>query len=401
MTGTRGVITTLSNVKPVRMEWLWHGRIPLGKLTIIEGPPGVGKSSVMLDIAARVSRGTPMPDGSPGLVGAADVLITAATEDGTADTIVPRLMAAGADLARVHEMSGVVDVDGTQRPLELTDLDALADAVSQHSVRYIVADAFMALIPAAVNSGRDPAMRRVLTPLADLADEYGVAIVANRHHRKAAGPAIDRGGESVAIGAVARSVLVAGIDPGDEDGERKVLAVVKGNLIAPDQRQSWAYRLVGTDVDVRDGGPPVDIAAVEWLGASGASADAVARGPGDPDLRADADECREMVRSLLADGTRPARDVQAACRAEGFSPKQVRGARERLGVLVERSGFGKGGMSMWTLPGFIDAPAAPYLPIESGAPMDPEGMYALDPSKRCKGCGEPYVGIGYICEGCL
>ncbi len=357
------VITTLAGVPPRRMRWLWHGRIGMGKLAIIEGPPGVGKSSVMLDLAARVSTGAPMPDGSLGPPGPADVLITAATEDGTADTIVPRLMAAGADLSRVHEMTGVIE-DGERRPLELTDLDAIAEAVQRHRVRYVVADAFMALIPPDVNAGRDPAMRRVLTPLADLADSLDVAIIANRHHRKAGGPAIDRGGESVAIGAVARTVLVAGSDPSDEHGRRKVLAVVKSNLVAPGDARSWSYEIVGSAVDLGDGGPPANVGAVRWLGASDATAEQVARGPGDPEMQADADECRAMVRALLDGGPRPARDVQAACRAEGFSPKQIRGARERIGVVVRREGFGTGGMSMWCLP---DAPDG--SPVNAPGPI--------------------------------
>lgn len=402
------VVTTLAQVVPRRVRWLWHGRIALGKLTIIEGPPGVGKSSLMLDLAARVSTGAPMPDGSMGLPAAADVLITAATEDGTADTIVSRLMAAGADLARVHEMSGVVD-GGEHRPLELTDLNAIADAVQAYGVRYLVADAFMALIPADVNSGRDPAMRRVLTPLADLADSLDVAIIANRHHRKAGGPAIDKGGESVAIGAVARTVLVAGKDPADEDGHRKVLAVVKSNLVAPSECLSWSYEIASTDVDLGDDGPPANIGAVKWLGASDATAEQVARGPGDPDVQADAGECREMVRAMLAHGPRAARDVQAACRAEGFTAKQVRGARERLGVIVKREGFGTGSVSMWCLPGADDGPPVDALPpidahtcpLKTGAPMDEKGIYGASTGAACAACGESHHGIGSVCEACL
>jgi len=319
-----------------------------------------------------------MPDGSPGLASPAGVLITAASEDGTADTIVPRLMAAGADLSRVHEMTGVEIPGGERRPLELTDLDAIAEAIVSNGIRYIVADAFMALVPAAVNSGRDPAMRRVLTPLADLADRYGVAIVANRHHRKAHGPAIDKGGESVAIGAVARSVLVAGADPTDETGERKVLAVVKANLTAPGDRPSWTYRIRGVPVSFDDGGAPASIGAVEWIGASDVNAEDVARGPGDPDVQADADECREVIRALLSDGPRLARDVQAACRAEGFTPKQVRGARERLGVTVKRDGFGPGSASRWSLPVPVDARDSHTCPPHGGASMEATGIYAGD-----------------------
>ena len=116
----------------------------------------------------------------------------------------------------------------------------------------------------------------------------------------------------MAIGAVARTVLVAGSDPSDEDGRRKVLAVVKSNLVAPGDARSWSYEIAGSSVDIGDGGPPVDVGAVRWLGASDATAEQVARGPGDPEVQADADECREMVRAILDGGPKPAREVQAA-----------------------------------------------------------------------------------------
>ena len=392
------VVTRLSEVTPRRIEWLWPGRIAFGKVTVIEGRPGVGKSTVLLDLAARVSRGDAMPDGSHELDAPSGVLVTAATEDSTADTIVPRLMAARADLSRVHEVTGKVDAKGEQHPITLDDIDVIREVVVQHGIRYLVADAFMALIPAGVDSGRDPAMRRVLHPLADLADETGVAIVANRHHKKGGGPAIEKGGESTAIGAVARSVLVAGVDPHDQQGGHMVLATVKENLTAPGDRPAWSYRIVSTPVDLGDGGPPVDIGRVEWLGSSEATAEQVAHGPADHEEMSDTDECVEMIRGLLADGPRTGREVKSECRKEGFTDRVVRRARERLGVITRREGFGSDGRSMWRLP----APLRDHAgPPPRGARLGTHEESASTSGKTCKDCGEPWHGIGSICEGCL
>lgn len=392
------IVTRLSEVTPRRIEWLWPGRIAFGKVTVIEGRPGVGKSTVLLDLAARVSRGDAMPGGSHELEAPAGVLITAATEDSTADTIVPRLMAARADLTRVHEVSGKVAPDGEHQPITLDDIDVIRDVIVTHGIRYVLADAFMALIPAGVDSGRDPAMRRVLHPLADLADETGVAIVANRHHKKGGGPAIEKGGESTAIGAVARSVLVAGVDPHDEHGERMVLATVKENLTAPGDRPAWSYRIASTPVNLGDGGPPVDIGRVEWLGPSDATADQVANGPADHEEMSDTDECVGIIRGLLADGPRPGREVKSECRKDGFTDRVVRRARERLEVVTRREGFGSDGRSMWRLPSPLRDHAGPP---PRGSRMDTHGDSPSTSGKTCNGCGEPWHGIGSICEGCL
>jgi hypothetical protein len=94
----RPQVIRLADVEPERVEWLWPGYLPLGKVVVIDGDPGVGKSTVCLDVAARVSTGSPMPDGSPAARGAVLVL---SAEDGLADTIRPRLDAAQADAGQV------------------------------------------------------------------------------------------------------------------------------------------------------------------------------------------------------------------------------------------------------------------------------------------------------------
>jgi hypothetical protein len=108
------VITRLDQVPLERVEWLWRGRLPFGKLVILDGDPGTGKSTLAIDLAARVTTGSPMPDGAalsgPGCV----VALTA--EDGLADTVRPRLEAARGDAAKVHVLEAVRESDGTERP---------------------------------------------------------------------------------------------------------------------------------------------------------------------------------------------------------------------------------------------------------------------------------------------
>lgn len=225
-------LVRLADVEAEHINWLWPGRIPLGKLTMIDGDPGLGKTLVATDLAARVSRGAVMPDGSVGdLNGAAGVVLLTA-EDGLGDTVRPRLDAANADATRIVALTFVRE--GTDKRLPtLADLYDIRSAIAVVEARLVVVDPVMAYLPGAVNSYRDQDTRRLLAPLADLAQETGAAIVALRHLNKApGGNPLYRGGGSIAFIGAARSGLLVAKDPDDENGERRILAMTKSNLAA-------------------------------------------------------------------------------------------------------------------------------------------------------------------------
>jgi putative DNA primase/helicase len=250
-------IVTLADVEPERVQWLWPGRIPVGKLVILDGDPGVGKSTVAIDVSATVTTGGSWPDGSvcthPGAV-----LIMSA-EDGLADTIRPRCDAAGADVANVHAIEGVpiISEDGevTLRPPTLADVIALENTVKRTGARLLVIDVIMAYLPAGRDSHKDQDIRAVLSRLSALADRTGCSVLLLRHLNKTGGrDPLYRGGGSIGIVGAARAGMLVAVDP--DDPERRVLASVKSNLgPAPD---SLAYRLVESG----DHG----VARVQWEG---------------------------------------------------------------------------------------------------------------------------------------
>ncbi len=181
--------------------------IPLSKLTIIDGDPGLGKSVLTLDLAARVSRGVEMPDGAAGRQGGV-VLLTA--EDGIRDTVVPRLDAAGADRSRVLALDLVPDAEGGQQlprlPLDAPYIDA---AVRRMGALLVVVDPLTAYLSERINSHRDQDCRRALWPLTKLAEETGAAVVVVRHLNKGnASNPLYRGGGSIGIIGAARSGLL-------------------------------------------------------------------------------------------------------------------------------------------------------------------------------------------------
>ncbi len=331
-----GIIVALSAVKPQPVRWLWPGRIPLGKLTMLDGDPGLGKSTLTLDVSARVTTRRPFPDGAPATEGGV-VVLTA--EDGLADTVRPRLDAMGGDPARVVAVTGVRDTHGELLPLTLPDhLDVLRAAIAASAAVLVIIDPFSAYLASYVNSRIDHDVRRTLAPLAALAEETGVALLLIRHLNKASGgPALYRGGGSIGLIAAARSGLLVAEDP--DDLTRRVFAVVKANL-AP-RAPSLAYRLEPTASGV---------ARLVWAGESPHTATTLLALPENAEERSAVDDANQWLADWLADGAQPPAEVYAAAKAAGHAARTLERAKAQLGVCSEKRGFGRTGQWVWTLP---------------------------------------------------
>jgi predicted ATP-dependent serine protease len=168
----RSVGTLLSEVAPERVEWLWEGRIPKGKLTVVDGDPGTGKSAMITDLAARVSAGRPMPDGSTGGVAAGVVILSA--EDGLADTVRPRLDAARGDPAGVLALTTKYDDNARDLLLSLPkDIPLIAQGIERIEAELVTIDPLVAYFGNKTDSHRDQDVRRVLADLAALAECAG------------------------------------------------------------------------------------------------------------------------------------------------------------------------------------------------------------------------------------
>lgn len=328
-------LVTLCNVKPESVSWLWPGRVPFGKLTVLDGDPGLGKSMVTLDIAARLTSGRPFPDGA-GCELASVVLLSA--EDGLADTIRPRLDAVDADSSRVVAVPVVVVPGGAEiLPNIAAHLPQIEEALRKVSARLLVVDPLMAYLGREINSYRDQDVRGVLAPLAVLAERTEAAVLLVRHLRKGsrADGALYAGGGSIGIAGAARSVLLVAKDPDDEG--RRILAAVKSNLCRTPP--SLAYRIE----EDREGRPrvawesdSVEITADRLLAAA-------AEGAEDRTAR---EEVAERLREILSGGPVPEKEVCAELGVgRGVSERTYRRARQALGVVSAKAGFGAG----WSL----------------------------------------------------
>jgi len=334
--GRRAKVVRLADVEPERVEWLWPGRIPLGKLTVLDGDPGVGKSTISLDLAARVTTGRPMPGETIGSAPAGVVILSA--EDGLADTIRPRLDAAGADSSRVVALTAIVGADGTERLSSLPlDLVQLEEAVRASGAILVVVDVLMAFLDGGLNAHRDQDVRGALAQLAATAERTGAAFLVLRHLNKTAGgPVLYRGGGSIGIVGAARSALVVGRDPADEG--RLVLAIMKANLArtAP----SVAYRILDAD----------GVGRISWEGETSWTAAQLVAIPATADERTARDDAKAILSEILSAGSLPAREAQRQAREAGVSGGTLRRAKEALGVAAKRAGgLGAAGWWEWSL----------------------------------------------------
>lgn len=260
--------TLLSTVQEEEIVWLWEKRLALGKITILDGDPGMGKSLLTLDLGARVTGGGTMPDGTPGLRGGV-VLIT--PEDGLGDTIRPRLARAGADLDLVVSLSEVECQDARgnsyQRLFNLAeDLPLLKRAIQRVQARLVVIDPVMAVIGNR-DVFRDNDVRALLNQLSALMAECQCACVLVRHLTKGAHDnALYSGTGSIAFVAQVRIGLIVGKDP--NDATRNILAHTKINIGEAPQALSYRIRsdaATGNKRPYVDWGPPSDLTAQEML----------------------------------------------------------------------------------------------------------------------------------------
>lgn len=289
--GGSGVIR-MSSVPVAPVRFLWHGYLPRGKQVIMDGDPGQGKSTLTIDIIARVTTGKPMPDNTPGLGEPAAVVLLSAEDDG-GDTIRPRLEAAGADLDKVILVKHFDGDDGQPRLPELPrDVPKLKKIIEQLGAALLVVDPLFSFIGETVNSRLDPAVRRALYPLKELAEDTGVTVWLVRHMNKNESThALYRGGESIAFTAASRVAMLVATDPDDPE-HGHVLAVAKANLT--ERPSSLRYRL-------REVTEPVKTTCVEWLGPSRHDANALLRLSAPERLRK-VDEAAEWLDDQMWDG---------------------------------------------------------------------------------------------------
>ncbi len=337
----RAVLTRADSVRMEPIDWLWPEWLAKGKLHVMAGAPGTGKTTLALAFAAVISCGGLWPDRTPAAVGSVAIW---SGEDDPADVLVPRLAAMGADLTRVHFVSGIDGPDGRRAFDPARDVALLAAKLGDiPDLRLMVVDPIVSAV--AGDSHHNAETRRSLQPLVDLAAVHRCALVGITHLSKgtAGRDPVERVTGSVAFGALARVVLMT-VRELTEDGKpgRRMLVRGKSN-IGPDTG-GYVYDLRQGELS---GHPGIYPSAVVWGNLiEGSARELLAAAEHTED--SPADDSTDFLRELLAEGRRPAKEIYAEAEQAGYSRDQMKRAKARIGVTTRKLGMNAGWV--WVLP---------------------------------------------------
>lgn len=300
----------MNDVEQTEVDWLWYPYIPFGKLTIVQGNPGEGKTFFAMQLAAACTNQKFLPDMEPF---EPFNMIFQTAEDGLGDTVKPRLVSSGADLNRV------LVIDDSDNPLSLAD-DHIEKAIRENNARLMVIDPLQAFLGANVDMNRANEVRPIFRKLADIAQSTGCAIVMIGHLNKASGTqSTYRGLGSIDIAAVVRSILFVG--KVKDDPTTRVIVHEKSSLAPPGQALAFSLG---------------DQKGFRWIGAYDISAEDLLAGGEGTKAELKQEQAMKLIYELLSDG----REVSVAelnkeAIERGISERTVRMVRNSMKEKLE------------------------------------------------------------------
>lgn len=333
-----------SDLKPEPIQWLWHGWLARGKLHILAGAPGQGKTTIALALAAIITTGGRWPDSTESELG--NILIWSG-EDDPKDTLMPRLLASGADASKCFF------VQGTRINGELASFDPARDMARLEeqasligNVKLLIVDPIVTTVTGDSHNNTD--VRRALQPVVDLAQRLNLAVLGISHFSKG-GKGSDpsqRVVGSIAFSAVARVILVAAkVNRPNSEEDHRVFARSKSN-IGPDNGGFEYF------IDQTEPIPGIQASRIVWGESLSGTAQELLAEP--EEEKSEGDESKDAVTlavdflfEVLADGLTPVKDVQKQAKDNGIAPRTLRRAGERLQVIKKK---GTGNAWYWKLP---------------------------------------------------
>jgi hypothetical protein len=330
-----------SDVTCTPVRWIWSGWLAAGKLHILAGAPGTGKTTIALAISAAVSSATTLPDGSCPPRGR---VVIWSGEDGFDDTLAPRLKFAGADMSAIYFVGKILG-DGERRPFDpATDMVFLEEKIrALGGVSMLVIDPVVSAV--AGDSHRNTEVRRALQPLVDLASNLGIAVLGISHFSKSSvgRDPIERVTGSIAFGALARVVMVtASTNNDDENNGWRLLTRAKSNIGV--DGGGFEYRLDRCEQDT------LEAARIIWGNPlNGSARQLLARVETDPAEQSSArDDAKEWLIAQLAAGPKPTNEIRKVASESGFAWRTIERAKATLNIQANRTGADGGWL--WSMP---------------------------------------------------
>jgi hypothetical protein len=301
----------MNEVEAVEIKWLWYPYIPYGKITVIQGDPGDGKTTVVLAIAAAITTGAALPESKAAAAPMSVIFQTA--EDGLGDTVKPRLVQSGADCSRV------IVIDESEKELSLSDV-RIEQAITQTGAKLFILDPLQAYLGADVDMHRANEIRPVLKRIGAVAEKTGCAVVVVGHLNKGTSKSQYRGLGSIDIQAAARSVLTVG----RIKGKPYTRAIAQGtNNLAPEGKS------IGFELDPDSG--------FRWLGAYPITIDELLSGAM-PEQDSTYDRAVAFLQTELAESEQPASLLFEKAASEKIQARTLKKAKAALGVKSRKQG---------------------------------------------------------------
>ncbi len=295
-----------ADVKAADVDWLWYPYIPYGKITLLQGDPGEGKSTLILNIAALLTCGKEMPDGYPNKE--PQTVIYQCSEDGVADTVKPRLVNAGADCSRV----AFIDEDEKSVTFDDNRIEAV---IKQTGARLLILDPIQSFIPQDADMQNAGKMRAILGRLGNVAKKYNCAVVLVGHMNKSQGnKSLYRGLGSIDIPAIARSVLM--IERDEQSPSIRYMRQIKSSLAAEGKE-------IGFSLGCGSG--------FHWI--LGEELELITESIGKPSK---SERAQTMLMGMLGTGRKKAREIYAYADCLGISERTVNSVKKEMGILSER-----------------------------------------------------------------
>jgi hypothetical protein len=333
-------VAVASGIETERANWLWPGYIPSGKITILAGDPGMGKSTIAIDLCARISTGKPLPSGGRTITG---TCLIASAEDAPEDTIAPRLIVAEAKMERVGVIREVKIEDQLCFLSLPRDLNRLRKLVIARGARLLIIDPLNAFLERGTDSYKDQDIRSVLAPVENMAEETGVAVLIIAHlTKKEDSSVLYRVGGSIGFIGAARSVLAVG---STSKPNLRVLYSLKSNLAKKPQPLSYETRQVTrTRKNEKDwkGEEKIISSVVRWKGAIDYDP---SKGSAINGEKAGA-EAEDFLRQALVDSEVSVDDIYAEAKRAGISRSQLNRVKTEMGLKVKKSRDGSWTWSM-------------------------------------------------------